>query len=208
MLTVDCMDWGWSICCKCLGVVFFFCAGWGLKVLHKMHRNHQRNKCGQAWCDCFIDAFQVCTLFFFFTLFCFTVLHWLCHTSTWIRHGCTWVPNPELPSHLPLYTIPLGHPSAPAPSILYPASNLDWRFISYMILYMFQCHSPKSSHPLPLPQSPKDCSIHLCLFCCLAYRVIITIFLNSIYMCEYTVLVFFFLAYFTPYNRLQFHPPH
>ena len=34
----------------------------------------------------------------------------------------------------------------------------------------------------PLPQSSKDCSIHLCLFCCLAYRVIITIFLNSIYM--------------------------
>ena len=25
-----------------------------------------------------------------------------------------------------------------------------------MILYIFQCHSPKSSHPLPLPQSPKD----------------------------------------------------
>ena len=43
------------------------------------------------------------------------------------------------------------------------ASNLDWRFISYMILCMFQCHSPKSSHPLPLPQSPKDCSIHHCL---------------------------------------------
>ena len=35
------------------------------------------------------------------------------------------------------------------PDILYPALNLDWRFISYMILYMFQCHSPKSSHPLP-----------------------------------------------------------
>ena len=27
-----------------------------------------------------------------------------------------------------------------------------------MILYIFQCHSPKSSHTLPLPQSPKDCS--------------------------------------------------
>ena len=26
---------------------------------------------------------------------------------------------------------------------------------------MFQCHSPKSSHPLPLPQSPKDCSIRI-----------------------------------------------
>ena len=47
---------------------------------------------------------------------------------------------------------------------------------------MFQCHSPKSSHPLPLPQSPKDCSIHQCLFCYLVYRVIVTIFLNSIYM--------------------------
>ena len=55
-------------------------------------------------------------------------------------------------------------------------------FVSYMILYMFQCHSPKSSHPHSLPQSPKDCSIHLCLFCCLAYRVIVTFFLNSIYM--------------------------
>ena len=50
--------------------------------------------------------------------------------------------------------LPLGRPSAPAPSIQYRASNLDWRLISYMILYMFQCHSPKSSHPLPLPQSP------------------------------------------------------
>ena len=36
--------------------------------------------------------------------------------------------------------------------------------------------------PLPLPQSPEDCFIHLCLFCCLTYRVIVTIFLNSIYM--------------------------
>ena len=86
------------------------------------------------------------------------------------------------PSLLPSRTIPLGHPSAPAPSIQHNASNLDWWFISYMILYMFQCYYPKSSHPLPLPQSPKDCSIHLYLFYCLAYRVIVTIFLNSIYM--------------------------
>ena len=46
--------------------------------------------------------------------------------------------------------------------------------------------------PFPLPQSPKDCSIHQCLFCCLAYSnvaysndndVIITIILNSMFMC-------------------------
>jgi len=65
---------------------------------------------------------------------------------------------------LPPHTIPSGRPSAPAPSIQYRALNLDWRLVSYMILCIFQCHSPKSSHPLPLPQSPKDCSIHHCHF--------------------------------------------
>ena len=116
--------------------------------------------------------------------------------------------HPDPPSHLPPHPIPLGHPSAPALSTLSHASNLDGWSISHMVIYMFQCYSLKSSHPHLLPQSPKVCSLHLCLFCCLAYRVIITIFLNSIYMCYYTVLVFFFLTYFTLYNRLQFHPPH
>ena len=100
------------------------------------------------------------------------------------------------PSHLLPRTIPLGHPSAPAPSILYPVSHLDWQFISYMILYMFQCHFPKSSHPRPLSQSPKDCSIHLCLNCSLAYRVIIIIFLNSIYI--YVSILY--------WRRRQWHP--
>ena len=118
-----------------------------------------------------------------FLFFNFTILYRFCHTLTWIHLWCTWVPNTEPPSHLLPHIISLAHPRAPAPSILYPVSNLDWRFVSYMIVYMFQCHSPKSSHPLPLPQSPKVCSKHLCLFCCLAYEVIITIFLNSIYMC-------------------------
>ena len=77
---------------------------------------------------------------------------------------------------------PSGHPSAPALSALFHALNLDWHSVSHMVIYMFQCYSLKSSHPRLLPQSPKVCSLSLCLFCCLAYRVIITIFLNSIYM--------------------------
>ena len=84
--------------------------------------------------------------------------------------------NPP-PTSLPVPSLRV----VPCTSPKHPLSNLDGRFVSYMILYMFQCHSPNSS-PSPLPQSPKDCSIHLCLFCYLTYRVIITIFLNSIYM--------------------------
>ena len=46
-------------------------------------------------------------------------------------------------------------------------------FNSYMIVYMLECHSPNSSHLLPL--SPKVRYTHLCLFSCLAYRVVIAI---------------------------------
>ena len=98
------------------------------------------------------------------------------YALTWISHGCTCVPHPE-----PLS--PQGCPSAPALSALFHASNLDWWSISHIVIHMFQCYSLKSSRPHLLPQNPKVCSLYLCLFCCLAYRVIITIFLNSIYMC-------------------------
>ena len=108
----------------------------------------------------------------FFVLFCFnfilflnfTILYWFCQIPKWVRHRYTCVPHPEPSSLLPPHTIPLGRPSALAPSIQYRASNLDWQLVSYMIFYMFQCHSPKSSHPLPLPQSPKDCCIHSIFF--------------------------------------------
>ena len=39
-----------------------------------------------------------------------------CHTLTWISHRFTCIPHPDPPSHLPLHLIPLGLPSAPAPS--------------------------------------------------------------------------------------------
>ena len=86
-------------------------------------------------------------------------MYWICHISKWICHRYACVPHPEPSSLLPPHTIPLGRPSAPAPSIQYHASNLDWWLVSYMILYIFQCHSPRSSHPLPLPQKPKEESI-------------------------------------------------
>ena len=131
---------------------------------------------GHDWETFFFFFFSIFLnnfLFYFFTLqYCIGfATHW--HESTTGVHEFPTL-NPP-PTSLPissLRVIPVHQPQASC--ILYPVSNLDWRFIFYMIVYMFQCHSPKSSHPLPLPQSPKVYSIHLCLFCCLAYRVIIS----------------------------------
>ena len=58
-----------------------------------------------------------------------SLLLWFCYLGEFSSHSAT--------SCTPPSTIPLGRPSAPAPSIQYHASSLDWWFVSYMILYMF-----------------------------------------------------------------------
>ena len=75
-------------------------------------------------------------------------IHW--HESAMSLHV---FPILNIPSHLPPHPIPLGHPSAPALSTLSHASNLDWQFISHMIIYVFQCYPLKSYHPRLLPES-------------------------------------------------------
>ena len=107
----------------------------------------------------------------------FTILFWFCHTLT--SMGVHVLPILNLPpTSLPipsLWVIPVHQPRAPS-----HAWNPGWRSVSHAVIYMFQCHSPVSSCPRSLPQRPKDCSIHLRLL--LSYGVIVTIFLNSIYM--------------------------
>ena len=76
------------------------------------------------------------------------------------------------------------HPSGSSQCISpkHPVSCIGWTAIHFLYDIIHVSMPFSQIIPPPLPQSPKDCSIHLCLFCCLAYRVIITIFLYSIYM--------------------------
>ena len=123
----------------------------------------------------------------------FTVLLWFLPyidmNQPWV-HMClpSWTPLPApFPSH------PSGSSLCSSPECPSHASNLNWRSISHMIIYMFQCCSLKSSHPHLLPQSPKVCSLYLGLFCCLVYRVIVTIFLNSFVSLGKFILKYFIL---------------
>ena len=134
-----------------------------------------------------IFNFFVCSLFFYFYFFLLyntvLVLQYIdMNLPRVYMSSQSWTPlPPPSPYHLS------GSSQCTSPK--HPVFCIETRLaiFSYMIVYIFQCHSPKSSQQLPLPlshpQSPKVCSIHLCLFCCLAHRVIITIILNSIYMC-------------------------
>ena len=106
--------------------------------------------------------------FFFFTYFFFleanyfTILYWFCHTLTWVHHRCTCVPHPGPPSPLPPHTIPQGHPSAPAQSILYHASNLDWWFISKWYYTCFNAILP--NHPtLALSHRVQKTVLYICV---------------------------------------------
>ena len=76
----------------------------------------------------------------------------------------SWTPlPPPSPSH------PSGSSQCTSPEHLSHASNLGWRFVSPLIVYLFQWYSLKTSHPRLHPQSPKVCYVHLCLFFCFAY---------------------------------------
>ena len=123
----------------------------------------------------------------------FTILWWL---LPYIHMNQPWV-YMWSPSWTPLPPSRPSHPSGSSQctSILSHASNLGWQSVAHMIIYMFQCCSLKSSHPCLLPQNPKVCSLHLCLFCYLAYRVIITIFLNP-YICI-SILYWYFSFWLT-----------
>ena len=111
-------------------------------------------------------------------------------------------PHPEHSSHFLPHPITLGCPRAPALSALLHSLSVRGLSILHMVIYMFQCYSLISSHTALFHRVQKSV-LYICVsFAVFAYRVVISIFLNSTYMCQYTALVFLFLTYFILYNRL------
>ena len=147
----------WYICTlKTWGYFFFY---WNIS-LWKSRSFHSK----------FAQFFFFSFIFISWRLITLQYCSGFCHTLTWISHRFTCVPHPS------------GSSQCTSPEHLSHASNLGWWSVSPLIVYLFQCYSLRTSHPCLLPQSPKVCSVYLCLFFCFAYRVIVTIFLNSIYM--------------------------
>ena len=122
------------------------------------------------------------TFLFFFIYFYqleanyFTIFQWFLPyidmNQPWI-YMCSPSQSP-LPPPSPCH--PSGSSQCTSPEHLSHASNLGWWSVSPLIVYLFQCCSLRTSHPRLLPQSPKVCSVCLCLFFCFAYWVFITIF--------------------------------
>ena len=124
---------------------------------------------------CLLNSF-----FFNFILFLnFTILYWFCQISKWIRHRYTCVPHPE-PSSLripSLWVVQVHQPQAS--SIV----HRTWTGDSFYIRWYTYFNAILPNHPtLSLSHRVQKTVLHQCLFCSLVYRVIVTIFLNSIYM--------------------------
>ena len=109
--------------------------------------------------DCSPPDSSVHGIFFFN----FTILYWFWHISTWILHRYTRVPHPEPSSLVPsLWVVPVHQ--LQASSIV----HRTWTGDSFHIWYYTCFNAIVPNHPtLSLSHSPKNCSIHQCLFCCL-----------------------------------------
>ena len=124
---------------------------------------------------------SICHLYFILFYFILQYCSGFCHTLAWISHGFTLVPHPDPPpASLPipsLWVFPVHQPWALVSCIKTGLAIFSpWQYTCFNALL--------SDHPtLTFSQSPKVCSVYLCLFFCPADRVIVNIFLKSIYMC-------------------------
>ena len=91
---------------------------------------------------------SVVVFFFFLTLqYCISF-------AKYQNESATGIPTFPILNPPPSPILPLGRPSAPAPSIQYRASNLDWRLVSYMIYIGDSFHTRYTCFNAILPNLP------------------------------------------------------
>ena len=139
----------------------------------------------------------------------FTILYWFCHTLTWICHGCTRVSHPEPPLPPPSPYHPSGSYQCTSPE--HPVFCIKPRLAIHFTYDNIRVSMPffQMIPPFPSPTESRRLfytSVSLLLSRIQGYHYHFSKF--HIYVLVYCVGVFFFLAYFTLYNRLPFHPPH
>ena len=93
-------------------------------------------------------------LLFLLFFFCFTILYWFCHTSAWLHHECTCVPNPEPPSQPPSRHHPSGSSQCTSPK--HPVSCIE-PGLAIRFLYDIRVSMPFSRiiPPSPSPTESK-----------------------------------------------------
>ena len=84
-----------------------------------------------------------------------TILYWFCHTSTWIRHGCTCVPNPEPPLPPPSPYHPSGSSQCSSPK--HPVSCIEPGPVIHFLYDIIHVSMPFSQiiSPSPSPTESK-----------------------------------------------------
>ena len=107
---------------------------------YRISKTIQFSSTSLSWCS---EVSISLLIFYFILFFNFTILHWFCHISTWICHGCTHVSYPE-PSSLPipsLWVIPVHQPLAS--SIV----HWTWTGDSFHIRYYTYFNALLPNHP-------------------------------------------------------------
>ena len=119
--------------------------------------------------EIFLRLLYIFIIYYIFNLFYFLTLQYCIGFAIYQHESATCIHvfpilNPP-PSSLPipsLWVVPVHQPQA---SCILPQT---WTGDSFHIRYYTYFNAILPNHPtLSLSQSPKDCSIHQCLFCCL-----------------------------------------
>ena len=100
--------------------------------------------------------------FYLFIYVYFTILFWFCHTLTWVHHGCTCVPHPEIPpTSLPipsLWVTPEHQPRAPC------IMHQTWTGNSFHIWYFTCFNAILPYHPtLALSHRVQKTVLYICV---------------------------------------------